>query len=791
MSRLLSTTPGRTASFGAFSSFVPPPETRVPDFTSSTRVQTAQTGKSASTGGTSTPAQSSTRLPSVPVSSATTPAHLDPNKYTTPQSKGSGGILTPPMTTRQASAVPVSAMSTEQLKTLRDEISSGKRDWKSYTPTELERIANGGKAASSVITEPARNAAAAYVDDVRKTAAARGMRQAVQAEEAGKTDNSRYGQYLKLLTPEEREKATKLEVQGGLSETDRGAYIRSLNLDERLRERKTEEQNAAIAALEAAVKSAKASKDSAGERYAAWAAGEAVISPGRGEEVPMPGTFRVLTQKERDTFKAYADAKDFQAVNRYYEALEPVLKERYAQAQTEAFRDFTENSTLASVASVPLTGVLDAFGGIPGYAAAVAGNIKDAVTGDYTPIDPNSDLYLMPRISQAMQEGRENRIATIENEHVRKLAHLAASGFSSGISNLAQMATGAALGLQGKALAEFVTATMSASAGGQAAYQNLNEGQSNISALVNATANAAIEYWTEHMTTSMWIENLGKLKSGKLTKAGLVKMLATQTGAEMWEEVVGNIADQSWDRLYNGENSVFQKRVEQLIGEGMSREEASREVFKELYVDQSTDAALSVAFSMLLMDGAPALANHVSYADTGRRLWESEGAKGVNLEIEKGLLFPESPAYRQAVKVGESWDNGKGRVNQRDLGRLAFLNAQEELELVADIGDSGTAAQYIVRTMLEATRDNPMDKLPVQSIRALQNVREALRNSAPLEEQAKKSLEELQRIMRENLQRTRSGPCGNSSRTPLTTTFAGCTASTVTIQGRSFSADSV
>ncbi|MBQ6205540.1 MAG: hypothetical protein IJK52_00505, partial [Oscillospiraceae bacterium] len=437
-----------------------------------------------------------------------------------------------------------------------------------------------------------------YVDAVRNTGAARGIRQAVQAEQDGKEDNTRYGQYLRLMTPEEREKATRLEVEGGLSEEERGAYIRSLNLDERILSGVEKERAEKASQYETRIAEAKKSDSLYGRLIATFVTGDYSYSAKdfQGSDPgPAPEKMRFLTEKQKDTLNAYIKAGDFQAVGDYYKTLEPSLNERHAEWETELAKDLTANSTLADIAAVPVTGALNAFGGIPGYIATAGHVLKDAATGNYTPIDKNSEAYAIPRLSQALQEGMNARTATIQNPNVRYVAKLATSGLSSGISNLIQLYTGQALGLQGQALAEFITVTMSASAGGQDAYRNLAEGQSNGDAFLNATASAAIEYWTEHMTTSRWIENLGKLRSGNLSKADIVKMLSAQTGAEMWEEIVGNVADQSWDRLYNGEKSAFSRRVQELTGTGLSREDAETQAFKELYVNQSVEAALSVA----------------------------------------------------------------------------------------------------------------------------------------------------------------------------------------------------
>ena len=573
-----------------------------------------------------------------------------------------------------------------------------------------------------------------YVDSVRDTSAARGIQTAVGNENIGREDNTRYGQYLRLMTPEEREKATRPESQGGLSEKERGAYIRSLNLDERILSGVEKERAEKASRYETRIADAKKSDSPYGRLIATFVTGDYSYSAKdfQGSDPgSVPEKMRFLTEKQRDTLNAYIKAGDFQAVGDYYKTLEPSLNQQHAEWEAGLAKDLTANSTLADVAAVPITGALNAFGGIPGYLATAGHVLKDVATGNYTPIDKNSEAYAIPRFSQALQEGMNSRISSIQDPNIRYVAKLATSGISSGVSNLIQLYTGQALGLQGQALAEFITVTMSASAGGQDAYRNLEEGQSNGDAFLNATASAAIEYWTEHMTTSRWIENLGKLKSGNLSKADIVKMISTQTASEMWEEVVGNVADQSWDRLYNGEKSAFSRRVQELTGTGLSREDAETQAFKELYVNQSVEAALSVAFSMILMDGAPAISNHISYVDTGRNLRQAAGQDAVKNEIEKGLLFAaDSPAHTLAERLQSAQAaGGVQAVTNHDLGRLSFLNGQAVSELMSGIEDGDNEVlKYAARAILSHVQDNPSDRVSVSQIQMLRELHEGAKD---------------------------------------------------------------
>ena len=315
---------------------------------------------------------------------------------------------------------------------------------------------------------------------------------------------------------------------------------------------------------------AKRSESSQGRLIASWVTGnnQYVARDYQGTDPgPAPEKLRFLSETQRDTLNAYIKAGDFQSVADYYGAIEWDLNAQQAKRDAELEKSWVGSNGGTVAASAVTSGALNSISGIPAYGALLWHNLKDQVTGTYTPVDYNSDAFRLTHMSGAQQEAAqewmndEKNLLWADSGMRHFLSNIAYSGVSSAVTNLIQLYTGGAMGLSGKALGEFVTVEMGLSAAGQAALKNLKEGQGAGDALANSTVNGLVEYGTEHMFISDYIAHLGDIKraiySGSMKDVAmkLLKTRASRAGAEALEEVVGNIADQTWDALYNGENS--------------------------------------------------------------------------------------------------------------------------------------------------------------------------------------------------------------------------------------------
>ena len=99
-----------------------------------------------------------------------------------------------------------------------------------------------------------------------------------------------------------------------------------------------------------------------------------------------------LSSTQRTTIEKYAEAGDFQSVADYYHAILPDLQ---SAAQGEAEEKNEKFSEKHPALSMPTQLALGMAGAIPSLAETVAGNVRNAVTGEYRDIDSNSPAFAM------------------------------------------------------------------------------------------------------------------------------------------------------------------------------------------------------------------------------------------------------------------------------------------------------------------------------------------------------------------------------------------------------------
>ena len=121
----------------------------------------------------------------------------------------------------------------------------------------------------------------------------------------------------------------------------------------------------------------------------------------------------------------------------------------------------------------------------------------------------------------------------------------------------------------------------------------------------------------------------------------MARQLPAQMIAEGMEEVLGNELNQAWDMLSEGDRSEYAKRIRTLEASGMTRDAAATEAAFELHVLRDAKAFAEAAFSVLLMDGAPAslsaLQERSSFKAIGRDIRANGNERAVNAVIDKGL----------------------------------------------------------------------------------------------------------------------------------------------------------
>lgn len=577
-----------------------------------------------------------------------------------------------------------------------------------------------------------------------------------------------------VMTSEEKDTLKKVNDQYGEVAAER--YVTNLNLDSRIRDIYGDAQKNTASTLERNVASAKKTENAAGRNIAFAITGDLKMLDGasRGEMARGEYTYIVpenlaqfLTAEQMSTMKAYAAAGDFKTVADYYNAIRMQLTEQNAAKQFNAAEQATENSGLRTAASAFETGALNAFGGIPAAVATASGMIRDFVTGEYHPIDYNSAAFAAVRRASALQTGATENIKknlgkqmvdedgnpvvdiygnpVYEDTFWTKAAGTAYSGVSSGVTNMLQMATGSKLiGLTGNALQQFTLLTMGGSAAGSAAWENLKSGQSNGAALVNAAMSGAIEYMTETVPVAKFLENIGGAKAGRTAKE-MMKGWFSQAGSEAWEEVVGNIAENVWDNLYNGPNSELNQLQRQYMEtEGLDEETARKKAFMDLIVYQSLEAAASAALSTAFMGATTHATVAAGYGKSGLAI-KKQGSDAVQSEINLAgkLGTPNSMAVKQAEKIkkaaGVKTVNGVevledvSKVSNRELGRLHHLNTIDIGNVAAAMMENDDTRDYGESVLAQLESGVPLSSVQMAGIQAAIAQREV--GASTIEEQ--------------------------------------------------------
>ena len=523
------------------------------------------------------------------------------------------------------------------------------------------------------------------------------------------------------------EQVHALELSG---DSERGAYIQSLNLTSRRREAESDSRTKTAAAFEANTGKASKRESPEGRIIAANATWNPSYAVGKVQNVSgwdkrtagetlsgRKSEYDYLTDRQRDTITLYAKAGDFQAVADYYNALLPDLRAKAAAESEEKHETFGQEHPVLSMGTQFASGMA---GAIPSTLETVAGNVRNAVTGEYHDIDPNSSAYALTAASSAQARGAEERL---ENH---PLLSIMRGGTVSAAQNLFLMWLGGGVSA-GRQAVNTVLGGMALSSAGQSGYESLKEGKSAGRALADALVDAGIETATEELGMERWFKVLNefdpKFVGNSLRQ--IARQLPAQMIVEGMEEVLGNELSQTWDMLSEGEQSEFSNRLRTLEGSGMSRADAASEAALELHVLRDAKAFAEAAFSVLLMDGAPASLSAIqqrnTFAATGRDIRTNGGPRAVNATIHKGLAFTEdSPARQAAEKLSEKWQDGKGTVSNRDIGRLSFLNGYALADVFQTIERRGDAtARAKLREVSTRLDLDIYDKVALKDLREL------------------------------------------------------------------------
>lgn len=257
---------------------------------------------------------------------------------------------------------------------------------------------------------------------------------------------------------------------------------------------------------------------------------------------------------------------------------------------------------------------------------------------------------------------------------------------------------------------------LGAGAATDAAIDLTDRGLSSDKAIAGAVAAGTFETLFEKVS-------LGNLKSFKETSAKTAreaaKNIAKTTFVNASEEFNTEVANIVYDYVANGNLSNVEIMMRELTANGMSEEDAKKEVFKRLGLQAVEAGAGGALMGAAFGAGGTAysqarMANETRYV--GRAIKDSGNAKST---IAEGKAAPsDSAAYKAAVKAEERAAKHGGKFGDYAVGKSALENADVYMQAAAQIDGRFKDAENIdgLRELYAAARKNTQSKRDLRAL---------------------------------------------------------------------------
>ena len=257
---------------------------------------------------------------------------------------------------------------------------------------------------------------------------------------------------------------------------------------------------------------------------------------------------------------------------------------------------------------------------------------------------------------------------------------------------------------------------LGAGAATDAATDLTDRGVSSDKAIAGAVAAGTFETLFEKVS-------LGNLKTFKETSARTAreaaKDIAKTTFVNASEEFNTEVANIVYDYVANGNLSNVDIMMRELTANGMSEEDAKKEVFKRLGLQAVEAGAGGALMGAAFGAGGTAYsqartANETRYV--GRAIKDSGNAKST---IAEGKAAPsDSAAYKAAVKAEERAAKHGGKFGDYAVGKSALENADVYMQAAAQIDGRFKDAENIdgLRELYAAARKNAQSKRDLRAL---------------------------------------------------------------------------
>lgn len=336
-----------------------------------------------------------------------------------------------------------------------------------------------------------------------------------------------------------------------------------------------------------------------------------------------------------------------------------------------------------------------------GLTAAVETLKRPYYADPSAPVNTNSDAYALTNFSNATESAVSDKI---DNKYGQFAYGVGMSTAKSAYSVALGSEIVGGLGLTGKAAKTVGNIVTLPEFGASAYATTLQQDQANGISTENSIKHATAAGINEMLFEVVSLDHAWDIlhRSGKTAaKEAIVSTLA-QAGIEGSEEGFTDIANAIADNIINGDQSEYNRNVQNYVSMGYTEQEAKDMASKDFMGEIAQDV-LAGAISGGIMGGITNTANAVNYHKLGAHIETTTELKNNVLNVAEQM--DESTTAKQIVE-----EKGRENLNAEDLGAIAQSMAEESgkdiqdvlTERFAELGETKQQARKDAKEIIKA-----------------------------------------------------------------------------------------
>lgn len=311
-----------------------------------------------------------------------------------------------------------------------------------------------------------------------------------------------------------------------------------------------------------------------------------------------------------------------------------------------------------------------------GLTAAVETLKRPYYADPSAPVNTNSEAYALTNFSNATESAVNDKI---DNKYGQFAYGVGMSTAKSAYSVALGSEIVGGLGLTGKAAKTVGNIVTLPEFGASAYATTLQQDQANGISTENSIKHATAAGINEMLFEVVSLDHAWDIlhRSGKTAaKEAIVSTLA-QAGIEGTEEGFTDIANAIADNIINGDQSEYNRNVQNYVSMGYTEQEAKDMASKDFMGEIAQDV-LAGAISGGIMGGITNTANAVNYHKLGEHIETTTELKNNVLDVAEQM--DESTTAKQIVE-----EKGRENLNAEDLGAIAQSMAEESGKDIQDV----------------------------------------------------------------------------------------------------------